>query len=182
MGITGLFRRLGEILVRERLTTPDVVEQALVRARTTGERVGEALVSLGAVKDDDVLRALAQQQNLAHQPRRAAGAPPIVKISRRSICASAVCPVSVEGNVDHRDGRSAEPIIADDLAQSTRLTVKVCVSSVDAIVEAIDRTYDERATPPQRIVEGIDDDAAARATRTSTTSATWPSRRRWCAW
>ena len=45
MGITGLFRRLGEILVRERLTTPDVVEQALVRARTTGERVGEALVS-----------------------------------------------------------------------------------------------------------------------------------------
>src|SRR5437899_1304641 len=66
MGITGLFRRLGEILVRERLTTPDVVEQALVRARTTGERVGEALVSLGAVKDDDVLRALAQQQHLVY--------------------------------------------------------------------------------------------------------------------
>src|SRR5438128_2158869 len=58
MGITGLFRRLGEILVRERLTTPDVVEQALVRARTTGERVGEALVSLGAVKDDEDVNQL----------------------------------------------------------------------------------------------------------------------------
>src|SRR5439155_739738 len=43
MGISGLFRRLGEILVRERLTTPDVVEQALVRARTTGERIVEAI-------------------------------------------------------------------------------------------------------------------------------------------
>src|SRR5262249_56231644 len=69
MGITGLFRRLGEILVRERLTTPDVVEQALVRARATGERVGEALVSMGAVKDDDVLRALAQQQSLIYLTR-----------------------------------------------------------------------------------------------------------------
>ena len=59
MGIAALFRRLGEILVHERLTTPDVVERALLRSRTTGERVGEALVALGAIKDDDVLRALA---------------------------------------------------------------------------------------------------------------------------
>jgi MSHA biogenesis protein MshE len=69
MGITALFRRLGEILVHERVTTPDVVDKALARARTTGERVGEALVAMGAVKDDEVLRALAQQQHLPYLTR-----------------------------------------------------------------------------------------------------------------
>jgi len=161
MVITGLFRRLGEILVRERLTTPDVVDKALERARTTGERVGEALVSLGAVKDDDVLRALAQQQNLAYLTRDELPVPlPIVKnLSPKYLRQYAVCPVSVEGTVlTVATADPLNPVIVDDLAQSTGLTVKVVVSSADAIVEAIDRTYDGVATPLQRIVEGMEDD------------------------
>src|SRR5258705_8370844 len=161
MGVTGLFRRLGEILVRERLTTPDVVDQALVRARTTGERVGEALVSLGAVKDDDVLGARGQQQSLASRDRNGLRAPlPIVKnLSPKYLRQYAVCPVSVEGNVlTVATADPLNPIIVDDLAQSTGLTVKVVVASADAIVEAIDRTYDGVATPLQRIVEGMEDD------------------------
>ncbi len=66
MAIASSSRLLGEILVQEGLTTPDVVERALARAQTTGELVGEALVALGAVTDDDVLRALALQQNLPY--------------------------------------------------------------------------------------------------------------------
>src|SRR5437588_2216741 len=161
MGITGLFRRLGEILVRERLTTPEVVEQALVRARTTGERVGEALVSLGAVKDDDVLRALAQQQNLAYLTRDELPAPwpNVQNLSPKYLRQSAVCPVSVEGSVlTVATADPLTPIIVYDIAQSTGLTVKVVVSPADAIVEAIDRTYDGVATPLQRIVEGMEDD------------------------
>src|SRR5438132_1129076 len=156
MGITGLFRRLGEILVRERLTTPDVVEKALARSRTTGERVGEALVALGAVKDDEVLRALAQQQNLAYLTRDELPTPlPIVKnLSPKYLRQYAVCPVSVEGNVlTVATADPLNPIIVDDLAQSTGLTVKVVVSPADAIVEAIDRTYDGVATTLQRIAE-----------------------------
>src|SRR5881628_355684 len=163
MGITGLFRRLGEILVGERLTTQDVVDQALARARTTGERVGEALVSLGAVKDDDVLRALAQQQNLAYLNRDELPAPlPIVKnLSPKYLRQYAVCPVSVEGNVlTVATADPLNPVIVDDLAQSTGLAVKVVVSSADAIGEAIDRTFDGVATPLQRIVEGMEDDRA----------------------
>src|SRR5215468_2259107 len=164
MGITGLFRRLGEILVRERLTTPDLVEQALVRARATGERVGEALVSMGAVKDDDVLRALAQQQSLPYLNRDELPAPlPIVKnLSPKYLRQYAVCPVSVEGSVlTIATADPLNPIIVDDLAQSTGLSVRVVVSPADAIVDAIDRTYDGVATPLQRIVEGMDDDRAS---------------------
>ena len=161
MVITALFRRLGEILVHERVTTSDVVEKALGRARTTGERVGEALVALGAVKDDDVLRALAQQQNLAYLSRDELPSPlPIVKnLSPKYLRQYVVCPVSVEGNVlTVATADPLNPVIVDDLTQSTGLAVQVVVSSAEAIVEAIDRTYDGVATPLQRIVEGMDDD------------------------
>src|SRR3989454_2873168 len=161
MGIAELFRRLGEILVDERLTTPDVVERALVRSRMTGERVGEALVALGAVKDDDVLRALAQQQGLTYLTRDELPSPlPIVKnLSPKYLRQYTVCPVAAEGTV-RRAATAAplNPVIVDDLAQSTGLAVKIVVSPADAIGEAIDRTYDGVATPLQRIVEGMEDE------------------------
>src|SRR5206468_3226805 len=100
MVIAALLRRLGEILVQERLTTPDVVEEALARAKTTGERLGEALVALGAVKSEEVLRALAQQQNLAYLSRDELPSPlPIVKARRccvrsRSSRTSPICPAT----------------------------------------------------------------------------------------
>ena len=122
MSIAGLFRRLGEILIHERLTTPEVVDRALLRSRTTGERVGEALVALGAIKDDDVLRALAVQQGLAYLTRDELPSPlPIVKnLSPKYLRQYTVCPVSVEGNVlTVATADPLNPVIVDDLGQST---------------------------------------------------------------
>src|SRR5205823_3552233 len=74
MVIAALLRRLGEIMVHERLTTPEVVDQALARAKTTGERVGEALVAMGAVQTEDVLRALASASARVWRTRAGTGA------------------------------------------------------------------------------------------------------------
>src|SRR5205809_3123172 len=163
MVIAALLRRLGEILVQERLTTPDVVEQALARAKTTGERVGEALVELGAVKSEDVLRALAEQQNLAYLSRDELPSPlPVVKtLSAKYLRQYTVCPVSIENGL--LTVATADPlntVVLDDLRQFTGLAVKLVVSSVEAITEAIDRTYDGAATPLQRIVERMEDEGA----------------------
>ena len=161
MAIAAPPRLLGEILVQEGLTTPDVIDRALARAQGTRERIGEALVALGAVTTDDVLRALAQQQNLAYVSRDELPSPlPILKnLSPKYLRQYAVCPVSVEGallTVAMAD--PTNPMIVDDLRQFTGLTVKVVVSPAEAITEAIDRTYDGVSSPLQRIVEGMDDD------------------------
>jgi general secretion pathway protein E len=164
MAIAAPPRLLGEILVQERLTTPDVIEQALARARTTGERLGEALVALGAVRVEDVLRALARQQGLPFLGRDELPSPlPIVKnLSPKYLRQYAVCPVSVEGGVlTVATAEPLNPVVADDLRQSTGLAVKVVVSPADAILEAIDRTYDGAASPLQRIVEGMEDERGA---------------------
>jgi general secretion pathway protein E len=154
-------RLLGEILVAERLTTADVVEQALARARTTGERIGEALVALGAVTNEDVMRALAKQQHLPFLSRdELPSALPVVKnLSPKYLRQYAVCPVSVEnGLLTVATADPMNPLIVDDLRQSTGLPVKLVVSSAEAIGEAIDRTYDGASTPLQRIVEGMEDE------------------------
>ena len=160
-----LSRLLGEILVREGLTTHDVVARALTRAQTTGELIGEALVALGAVTREDVLRALAVQQDLPYLSRdELPSALPVLKnLSPRYLRQNLVCPVSVDAGVltvATADPRN--PLVLDDLRQSTGLAVRLVVSPAEAITEAIDRTYDGGATTPlQRIVEGMEEDAAA---------------------
>ena len=155
-------RLLGEILVAEGLTSPDAVERALARQRTSGELIGQALVALGVVTQDEVLRALATQQELPYLARdEMPSALPVLKnLSAKYLRTYAVCPVSVEGGsmtVATSDPRN--PVVLDDLRQSTGLSVKLVISSPEAITEAIDRTYDgANASALQRIVEGMEDE------------------------
>src|SRR5262245_56622565 len=163
MAIAPTPRLLGDILVEEGLTTADVVAQAAARAEKTGEFLGEALIAMGAVSNEDVLRALAVQLELPYLSRDELPSPlPILKnLSPKYLRQYAVCPVSVDDNqLTVATSDPLNPLIADDLRQSTGLDVKLVVSHPEAITEAIDRTYEGVATPLQRIVEGMDDDRA----------------------
>ncbi len=164
MAIAAPPRPLGEILIHEGLTTPDAVALALARGQATGERIGEALVAMGAVGADDVLRALARQQNLPYLGRDELPTPvPVLKnLSAKYLRQYTVCPVSVDGGVlTVATADPLNPLVLDDLRQSTGLGLRLVVSPAEAIVEAIDRTYDGSATPLQRIVEGMEDERGA---------------------
>src|SRR5262245_20570555 len=161
MAIAAATRLLGQILVADGVTTPDLIALALSRSQTTGERIGEALVALGAVSKEDVLRALARQQNVSYLGRDELPSPlPVVKnLSAKYLRQYVVCPVSVDGGVlTVATAEPMNPVVIDDLRQSTGLAVRVVVSLPEGILEAIDRTYDGAATPLQRIVEGLEDD------------------------
>jgi len=154
-------RGLGEILVQEGLTTPDAVQRALARAQTTGELLGEALVALGAVSQDDVLRALALQLDLPYVWREElpSSLPILKNLSPKYLRQARVCPLSLDGNI--LTVASADPLntlVLDELRQATGFQINLVVSSPGGIMEALDRTYEGAATPLQRIVEGIDDD------------------------
>jgi general secretion pathway protein E len=164
MAIASTPRLLGDSLVEEGLTTADVVTQAMARTERTGERLGDVLVAMGAISTEDMLRALARQLNLPYLSRDELPSPlPILKnLSPKYLRQYAVCPVSVEGGqLTVAIADPLNPLIADDLRQSTGLEVKLVVSHPDAITEAIDRSYEGAATPLQRIVEGMDDDRTA---------------------
>src|SRR5438309_4330980 len=158
--ITGT-RLLGEILVADGVTTPEMITAALNRMQTTGERLGEALVALSAVTKDDVLKALAVQNNLPYLFRGELPSPlPVVKnLSPKYLRQYVVCPIAVEGGLlPVATADALNPMIVDDLRQSTGLDVRIVVSPGEGILEAIDRTYDGAATPLQRIVEGLEEE------------------------
>jgi general secretion pathway protein E len=161
MSVVSQSLSLGEILVADGLTTPDVVERATTRAQATGERLADALVALG-VSADDVLRVVARQQGLPYLSRDELPTPlPVLKnLSPKYLKQYAVCPVSVEGGaLTIAVADPLNPVIVDDLRQSTGLEIRVVVCSAEAITEAIDRTYEAGGTTAlQRIVEGMEDE------------------------
>src|SRR2546425_1098392 len=161
MGIAASTRRLGELLIADGVTTPDMVAGALARIQTTGETLGEALVALGGVSREDVLKAVALQQNLPYLFRGEFPSvlPMLKAVSSKYLRQYLVCPIGVDaGTLTVATADPLNPLILDDLRQSTGLDVKIMVSTPEAILEAIERTYDGVATPLQRIVEGMEDD------------------------
>jgi type II secretion system (T2SS) protein E len=60
----GFQSRLGRMLIERHLITKEELDRALVRQSETGERLGEALVSMGAVSSGDAARVLAEHLRL----------------------------------------------------------------------------------------------------------------------
>ena len=186
MAIATTSRLLGEILVQEGLTTPDVVQRALARAQTSGELIGEALVALGR----------GDRRRRAARPRRCSKTCPTSRArncrrrcrssrtSRRSTCASArVCPISLEGSLlTVASADPLNPLIADELRQATGLNVKSRQPGRGhRRGDRPDLRRRGHAAAAHRRGHGATTPAPA-ATRTSTSCATWPSRRPSCGW
>src|SRR5712691_2006051 len=161
-------RPLGELLVSEGVTTADVVAVALTRSQSTGESLGDALVGLGAVTVADVLKALARQQGLPYLSRDELPSPlPVLKnLSPKYLKQYTVCPVSVDAGVlTVATADPLNPMIVDDLQQSTGLEVRLVVCVPEAITEAVEDTlriryridgilYDQEA-PPRRLQAAV---------------------------
>jgi general secretion pathway protein E len=153
---------LGQLLVKEALITPDVLEDALARIRRSGESLSEALVAMGAVAAADVPRVIALEHGLLYLSREdfPAALPVVKNVSPKYLRQYGVCPLALDGNVlTVATSDPLNPMIADDLRQATGMSIRFVVSSPETIIEAFDRAYEGVATPLQRIVEGMEDDA-----------------------
>lgn len=53
--------RLGDLLIQAQLVTPEKVEEALARQKETGRRLGETLIELGYVSEQEVAQVLSSQ-------------------------------------------------------------------------------------------------------------------------
>ena len=54
-------KKLGEILVQEKIITPEQLESVLVEAQKNKKRVGATVVQMGIVTDDDICKVLSRQ-------------------------------------------------------------------------------------------------------------------------
>jgi type II secretion system protein E len=157
-------RRLGQILLQSRVITEDILEAALARAARERIRLGEALVAMGVAPAEDVLKGLAAQQELPWlDGEELPSTPPALKeLSPKYLRQYLACPIAVDGStVTLATADPTNPLLLDDLQQSLRLAVKLCVAPAPAILDAIERAYGAN-TAIQKIVERMGPDAADR--------------------
>ena len=149
--------RLGQILVQEHVVTDDIIAEALARIGSYRQRLGEALVAMGAATSDEVLKAVAAQQALPYlSPEELPSTPPVLKeLSPRYLRQSVACPIAIEGTtVTVATADPTDPLLLDELQQTLPLTIRLCVAPAPAILEAIERAYGA-STALQKIVEGM---------------------------
>jgi len=59
-------QKLGEMLIRYKIITPEQLEEGLKIQKNTGKRIGEILIDLGRVKQDEINWVLGKQLNLPY--------------------------------------------------------------------------------------------------------------------
>ena len=150
-------KNLGETLLEAGVITPEMLALAEARAGDARERIGDALVELGAASEDDVLRALAAQRGLAFlSAEELPFSPPVLKnLSPKYLRQYAACPITLEGStLTVATADPTNPLLVDELRQTLALNIALCVAPRQAILEAIERTYGA-STALQKIVEGM---------------------------
>jgi type II secretion system protein E len=160
MAFTGITRMLGQILLDTGIIGQETLEAALGRTKRTKERLGEALIAMRAVSKDDVLRSVAIQMGMPYlAPDEIPSALPVIKnLSPKYLRQYTCVPVALDGPaVTVATSDPGNPVMLDDLRQILQgLTVKLCISPPEAILEAIERTYGAGASSAlQKIVEGM---------------------------
>ena len=136
--------KLGEILVKQGLLRPDQLQAAVAESQRTKARLGPTLVSLGILKDSQILRALEKQFAL---PGVDVGQfeidQAVTSIVTRDFCEKhCVIPLSKAGTtlvVAFADPSSLQ--IRDDLRYISKCKIQPVVATESSILGAIAKYY-----------------------------------------
>jgi type IV pilus assembly protein PilB len=137
-------QRLGDLLVKEKVITPEQLDQAVRVQKESGARLGSVLVKLGFLSDEDVTNFLSRQygvpainlsffeidpQVVKLIPHETAKRYQILPLSRvgASLTIAMVDPTNV--------------FAMDDIKFMTGFNIEPVVASETAIIEAIDKAY-----------------------------------------
>ena len=136
--------RIGELLLKEKLITPDQLQQALAQQKSNGGKLGFNLVKMGFVKDEQITSLLSKQYgvpsiNLAQFKLD----PTIIKLVPNETARKyQIIPLSRSGSTLTIAMTDPTNVFAmDDIKFMTGYTVEPVVASEIAITEAVEKYY-----------------------------------------
>src|ERR1700744_3154861 len=138
--------RLGEILVKDTLISPDQLKQALEHQRKNGGRLGTCLVKLGLVSDDDITAVLSRQYGVPSINLKFYEVDPTVikLVPQETAIRYQIVPLSRVGSTLTIAMTDPTNVFAmDDIKFMTGFNVEPVVASETAISEAIHKFYGE---------------------------------------
>src|SRR5438034_1134515 len=146
--------RIGELLLKEKLITPEQLQQALTQQKANGVKLGYNLVKMGFVKDEQITTLLSKQYgvpsiNLAQFKID----PTIVKLVPTETARKyQVIPLSRSGSTLTIAMTDPTNVFAmDDIKFMTGYTVEPVVASEVAITDAVEKYYPSgKGGPPAK--------------------------------
>jgi type IV pilus assembly protein PilB len=136
--------KLGEMLIKAGLLTPQKLQEALEYQKTNGGKLGLNLVKLGFVKEEDITRVLSQQYGVpAVNLAKVEVEDPVVKLIPSEVAQKyLIMPISRTGATLTIAMVDPTNVFAmDDIKFMTGYNVEPVVASEVAIKESIDRYY-----------------------------------------
>jgi type IV pilus assembly protein PilB len=136
--------RIGELLLKEKLISPEQLQQALSAQKTNGGKLGYNLVKMGFVKDDQVTALLSKQYGVpAINLNQFKIDPTIVKLVPTETARKyQIIPLSRSGSTLTIAMTDPTNVFAmDDIKFMTGYTVEPVVASEVAITDAIEKYY-----------------------------------------
>jgi type IV pilus assembly protein PilB len=136
--------RLGEILVKDSLISPDQLKQALEYQKKSGGRLGTCLVKLGLVSDDDITAVLSRQYGVPSINLKFYEVDPAVikLVPQETAVRYQIVPLSRVGSTLTIAMTDPTNVFAmDDIKFMTGFNVEPVVASETAISEAIHKFY-----------------------------------------
>ena len=144
MAVIKKAKKIGELLVDAGLITPSQLEEALNVSQKTGARLGRTLVNMGAVTEEGIARALAQQFNISYISLSGIIIDPqIVRLIPEMLARRyKVIPFAKEGN--NLKVAMVDPLnvfAIDDLKKASNCQIFPSVATETEIQNAIDQHY-----------------------------------------
>ncbi|MCX7771044.1 MAG: type IV-A pilus assembly ATPase PilB [Proteobacteria bacterium] len=136
--------KLGELLLKERIITPDQLKRAIEEQKISGGRLGSTMVSMGILKEQELVNFLSKQYGVpAVNLREFEIDPNIAKLVPQEICEKySLIPINRAGSTLIVAMADPSDIFAiDDIKFLTGFNVEAVVASEAAIREAIDREF-----------------------------------------
>ncbi len=142
-------RRLGELLVRENLITPEQLKQALEEAKNFGGRLGESLSKLGILDETELADFLSKYYKVPSiNLEEFEIDPEIIKLVSAEICEKhTIIPVNRAGpTLIIATADPSNIYVADDIKFITGYNVEMVVAPESQIKRAIEKYYGRQAS------------------------------------
>jgi type IV pilus assembly protein PilB len=136
--------KLGELLLKEKIITPEQLKRAIEEQKITGGRLGSTMVSMGILKEQELVNFLSKQYGVpAVNLREYDLDPSIVKLVPQEVCEKySLIPINRVGSTLIIAMADPSDIFAiDDVKFLTGLNVEAVIASEAAIREAIAREF-----------------------------------------
>jgi len=156
-------RRLGDLLVADRLISPEQLQRALAEQKGSNEKLGSILVRLGIVNEDQLMGFLSRQYGIPSITLSQLDIDPdVIKLIPAPIARKyEVLPVKRVGNALTLAMADPTNVFAlDDVAFMTNLQVLPVVASQGAIRKAIERNYEAEISVLSEVINAMQEETA----------------------